>query len=324
MYYVVGAYRGKACIRDTKDGVSEWISLDGLRKLDKAGVSVCGISKSKIPGMKIGEFYVSPKIGSHAVIAKYKMLTGVSFKVSEVHGCLTEIDFSECRVPCLIVLDDICSSICKLKIHMSKNTPSDIRVKVGKGIFDFKDPVVSDIGTFVLDSVTFDILDAIDPVFRGINVTFSDAVVPNGRLPLGKRKLQWALESLIVHRDIRFYGSKIDGRTLEKGILLDKGLNTKFLSWSKADLLLPDKAPKLFGATGYLRRDIRSRFEVLQSDYSTFLESIRSKTGVVDMNVFSRMRVGKICLNSVWRFFYFGGDDIDIYDSFVRALMNMR
>ena len=108
MFYVVGASHIKICVRDTEDGVSEWINLSMLRKLDKQGIEIRGVSKSPdANGVPFGEFKVSIKDGTSFVISKYALLTGTVLKVTDEDG-LYAVDFSGCKAPCTVVLDEVC------------------------------------------------------------------------------------------------------------------------------------------------------------------------------------------------------------------------
>lgn len=323
MYYAVGMSNKKVCVRDTSDGVSEWVGIRDLRKLHRSGIKIEGIEYRPGGDGNFIDFGISVSEGRRIMESKYALGVGVFFKFwSSASGSLSQVDLRQCRGNCIILLDDVCSSICGLDIRYA-GCGDNTTIKIGSGVSCSASPAVAVNADKLLNAVTFDISEAADEVFSSILYMLQSASSLD-RVVMGRHRYMWLLEKLIFSKSAPF--SVKDYTSFRDILIEDRELHERFLEKYKCALLTDDNLDCIVS-----RRDVwhsalvRKRLEKLR-DFDVFIDFARlgDKGNSYAVEYLKGVKCGFTSLSSVWRYFYFGGDDRDIYDSLIKALSRLK
>lgn len=323
MYYVVGVRSGRVFIRDSKTMVTKPVSLNKLRSWSKAGVEIEGITKSETGDVNFGEFKVSPEIGRKNAEAKYALLTGVTFEFDKDFGDLLGIDISYCKNHCEILLDNICSCISEFNID---GRGGDVTVKIGPGVSLISnfEGYIAPKATGILDRVRIDISEASDAVFDKLAFALKEAGNFD-RVYMGDRSELWRVECCIFHCVNNCYLPIVAGKKVRRDVLEDPRLNKRFLSRNKDRLIVRDFDSCVCHKTFYRYAEPLLKDLPRLTDYSYFLKIARSLEYVDFANkLMYTAKAGNLLLSWVWLYFYYGGDDLNIYESFLKALLALK
>lgn len=324
MYYVTGVSSSKICVRDTKDGVSEWIDAEYLRKLNKAGVVIEGISTDDSDlGFMFDEFCVSLRKGRSIVASKYALGMGVSFDLDSISKCV--VDLSKCKRPCVVCLDDLFAEIDMLDFYFSRNLP-EVTIKIGSGVLSSSLRVLtSELADVWLGNLTIDISDANDSVFDNVYTAFSNARSNMGSFKMGDRGIMHALEEYVFFSNTRFVGCQLtDSVYFDRKILRNKELNQRFLDEYRSELMIPAGAICCVSEYKFLKMETIRRELLRLKNYSQFIDFMRANYYFVESEHFDDAYAEGVSLGSVWSFFYLGGDDSELYDRFIYAVRRME